>query len=158
MSRRSFIRRGKGSTSILIGGRDFIRICTLHNSAGVCYTRATGSSPVRLSKRELFGTLTIFLSTDSRSTAGSLVEHYQRSSFIFMPKYGRLAQRKVEKVMNEYKHGRRSSGRSGKKVKSRKQAIAIGLSEARRRGGKVPPLSRRRRKSGAGPPRKRRSR
>jgi hypothetical protein len=44
----------------------------------------------------------------------------------------------MQKVMHEYKHGALKSGRSGKKVKSRKQAIAIGLSEARRSGGKVP--------------------
>ena len=45
--------------------------------------------------------------------------------------------KKVEKVMHEHKHGTLKSG-SGKKVKSRKQAIAIGLSEAREKGGKVP--------------------
>lgn len=55
-----------------------------------------------------------------------------------MPKYGKKAQQKVEKVMHEYKHGKLKSGRSGKKVKNRKQAIAIGLSEARKRGAKVP--------------------
>ena len=54
-------------------------------------------------------------------------------------KYGKKSQRKVGKVMHEYKHGQLKSGRSGKKVKSRKQALAIGLSEARRAGGKVPP-------------------
>ena len=53
-------------------------------------------------------------------------------------KYGKAASRKVEKVMHEYKRGKLKSGRSGKKVKSRKQAIAIGLSEARKRGAKVP--------------------
>ena len=55
-----------------------------------------------------------------------------------MAKYGRKAQSKVEKAMHERKHGTLRSGRSGKKVTSRKQAIAIGLSEARRAGGKVP--------------------
>lgn len=50
----------------------------------------------------------------------------------------RTTKNKVGKVMHEYKHHELSSGRSGKKVKSRKQAIAIGLSEARRAGGKVP--------------------
>lgn len=55
-----------------------------------------------------------------------------------MPKYGELASRKVEKVMHEMKHGTLKSGRTGKKVKSRKQAIAIGLAQARRAGGKVP--------------------
>ncbi len=53
-------------------------------------------------------------------------------------KYSRGAQRKVEKVMKERKDGTLKSGRSGKKVKSREQAIAIGLSEARRAGEKVP--------------------
>jgi hypothetical protein len=55
-----------------------------------------------------------------------------------MAKYGKKAQDKVEKAMHERKHGTLKSGSSGKKVKSRKQAIAIGLSEARREGGKVP--------------------
>ncbi len=55
-----------------------------------------------------------------------------------MAKYGKKAQKKVEKVMHEYKHGTLKSGGSGKKVKSRKQAIAIGLSEARQAGAKVP--------------------
>jgi hypothetical protein len=53
-------------------------------------------------------------------------------------KYGRKASEKVEKVMRERKKGTLKSGRSGKKVTSRKQAIAIGLSEARRAGAKVP--------------------
>ena len=52
-------------------------------------------------------------------------------------RYGRKASEKVEKVMRERKRGTLRSG-SGKKVTSRKQAIAIGLSEARRAGGKVP--------------------
>ncbi len=52
--------------------------------------------------------------------------------------YGKLAAEKVEKAMHERKHGQLKSGRSGKKVTSRKQAVAIGLSEARRAGGKVP--------------------
>ena len=52
-------------------------------------------------------------------------------------KYGRKASQKVEKVMRERKRGTLRSG-SGKKVTSRKQAIAIGLSEARRAGAKVP--------------------
>lgn len=53
-------------------------------------------------------------------------------------KYGATAQEKVEKTMRERKHGTLRSGGSGKKVTSRKQAIAIGLSEARRAGAKVP--------------------
>ncbi len=55
-----------------------------------------------------------------------------------MAKYSKKAQEKVEKVMHEKKKGTLRSGRSGKKVTSRKQAIAIGLSEARRAGAKVP--------------------
>ena len=53
-------------------------------------------------------------------------------------KYGDKAGQKVERAMHEMKRGKLKSGRSGKKVTSRKQAIAIGLSEARRAGGKVP--------------------
>ena len=61
-----------------------------------------------------------------------------------MARYGRKARSKVKRAMHERKRGTLRSGRSGKRVKSRKRAIAIGLSEARRAGGKVP---RRRRKS-----------
>jgi hypothetical protein len=60
-----------------------------------------------------------------------------------MPRYGKKAASKVKRSMHEMKRGKLRSGSSGKKVKSRKQAIAIGLSEARRSGAKVP----RRRKS-----------
>ena len=63
---------------------------------------------------------------------------YHRYTGATMAKYGRTAQRKVKRAMHERKHGTLRSGRSGRKVKSRKQAIAIGLSEARRAGGKVP--------------------
>ena len=62
-----------------------------------------------------------------------------------MARYGKKASQKVKRAMHERKRGTLRSGRSGRKVKSRKQAIAIGLSEARRAGGKVP--RRRRRKS-----------
>jgi len=55
-----------------------------------------------------------------------------------MTKYGKLAQKKVKRALRERKHGTLRSGRSHKKVTSRKQAIAIGLAEARRAGGKVP--------------------
>ncbi len=60
-----------------------------------------------------------------------------------MPKYSKKAQNKIGKVMHEYKHGKLKSGRGGKKVRSRKQAIAIGISEARQEGDKVPRTSRR---------------
>jgi hypothetical protein len=55
-----------------------------------------------------------------------------------MARYGKKAQDKVEKAMHERKHGTLKSGKSGKKVTSKKQAIAIGLSEAREAGAKVP--------------------
>jgi len=55
-----------------------------------------------------------------------------------MAKYGKKAQEKVKKAMHERKEGTLKSGKSGKKVTSKKQAIAIGLSEARKEGGKVP--------------------
>jgi len=56
-----------------------------------------------------------------------------------MARYGKKASKKVGRALHEQKRGKLKSGRSGKKVKSRKQAIAIGLSEARRAGAKVPP-------------------
>jgi hypothetical protein len=54
-------------------------------------------------------------------------------------RYGKKAGEKVERAMREMKQGKLKSGRSHKTVRSRKQAIAIGLSEAREAGGKVPP-------------------
>jgi hypothetical protein len=64
-----------------------------------------------------------------------------------MARYGKKAQSKVRRAMHERKRGTLKSGRSGKKVKSRKQAIAIGLSEARRAGAKVPGRKGKKRKS-----------
>ena len=61
-----------------------------------------------------------------------------------MARYGQKAKSKVKRALHKRKRGTLKSGRSGRRVKSRKQAIAIGLSEARRAGGKVP---KRRRKS-----------
>ena len=55
-----------------------------------------------------------------------------------MAKYSKKAQDKVEDAMHERKEGTLKSGRSGKKVTSKKQAIAIGLSEARKEGAEVP--------------------
>jgi hypothetical protein len=60
-------------------------------------------------------------------------------------RYSKKASEKVEKAMHERKQGTLRSGRSGRKVKSRKQAVAIGLSQARRSGAKVPARSSRRR-------------
>ena len=68
-------------------------------------------------------------------------------------RYGRLASKKVERALHEMKRGKLRSGRSGRRVRSRRQAIAIGLSQARRAGGKVPtPRKRRRRKNPRRPP------
>jgi hypothetical protein len=64
-------------------------------------------------------------------------------------KYGKKAGEKVERAMHEMKEGTLRSGGSGRKVKSRKQAIAIGLSEARREGGKVPRKKSAKRKTAA---------
>jgi hypothetical protein len=65
-----------------------------------------------------------------------------------MAKYGKKAQESVKKAMHKKKRGKLKSGRSGKKVKSRKQAIAIGLSEARKKGAKVPPKKKTTKKKG----------
>jgi hypothetical protein len=75
-------------------------------------------------------------------------------------KYSKKASKKVEKAMHERKRGTLRSGRSGKKVTSRKQAIAIGLSEARQAGAKVPKRRSRRKSSSSrrkGSSRRRRS-
>ncbi len=55
-----------------------------------------------------------------------------------MARYGKSAQRSVKRAIHKLKEGSLKSGKSGKRVKTRKQAIAIGLSEARRKGAKVP--------------------
>lgn len=65
-----------------------------------------------------------------------------------MAKYSKKAQDKVEKAMHERREGTLKSGSSGKKVTSRKQAIAIGLSEARKEGAKVPSKGSSSRKTG----------
>jgi hypothetical protein len=71
-----------------------------------------------------------------------------------MARYGKKASQKVKRAMHERKSGTLRSGRSGRKVKSKKQAIAIGLSEARRAGGKVPRKKSSRGKSSGGRGRK----
>jgi len=65
-----------------------------------------------------------------------------------MARYGRSAGKRVKSAMHRMKRGTLKSGRSGKTVKSRKQAIAIGLSEARQKGAKVPRKRSSSRKSG----------
>jgi hypothetical protein len=62
---------------------------------------------------------------------------------VIMPRYGAAAEESVHKAMHKYEAGKLESGRSGAKVRSRKQAIAIGLSEAREKGAKVPPAKQR---------------
>jgi hypothetical protein len=64
-----------------------------------------------------------------------------------MARYGKRAQQSVKNAMHKRKRGTLKSGRSGRRVKSRKQAIAIGLSEARRKGAKVPARKRSRSRS-----------
>ena len=71
------------------------------------------------------------MATKKRSSRG-------RSRKSSSRKYGKKAQNKIGKVMHEYGEGKLHSGRSGKKVTSQKQAVAIGISEARREGDKVP--------------------
>jgi hypothetical protein len=77
---------------------------------------------------------TIAKKTSAKKTSAKKTSAKKKST----RKYGRKAGRKVRKVMEEFKEGKLRSGRSGKKVTSRKQAIAIGLSEARAEGDKVP--------------------
>jgi hypothetical protein len=60
-----------------------------------------------------------------------------------MAKYGKKTKQKVKEIMKEFKEGKLKSGKRRKKVKSRKQAIAIALSEARAAGAKVPPIPQR---------------
>src|SRR5213076_551738 len=72
------------------------------------------------------------------SRRGFLLRGGSRREDAMPRKYSKGASSKVERAMHERKRGTLKSGRSGKKVTSRKQAIAIGLSEARREGGKVP--------------------
>jgi hypothetical protein len=69
------------------------------------------------------------------------VSFVSQEIFTMASKYGSTAKREVKKAMHEKKKGELKSGRSGKTVKSRKQAIAIGLSKARKKGGRVPSKS-----------------
>jgi hypothetical protein len=75
-----------------------------------------------------------------------------------MAKYGAKAKKTVRSAMRRRKRGTLKSGRSGRRVKSRKQAIAIGLSEARRKGAKVPPRGGRKSRRRGGGRRKSRGR
>jgi hypothetical protein len=62
----------------------------------------------------------------------------QEQEKVMARKYGAKSQRTVKEAMHKYKHGELKSGKSGKKVTNPKQAVAIGLSEARKKGAKVP--------------------
>jgi hypothetical protein len=64
-----------------------------------------------------------------------------------MAKYSKKVQEKVAQTLHEMKEGKLKSGRSNKKVKNPRQAIAIGLSEARKEGAKVPPAPKRKTRS-----------
>ena len=75
------------------------------------------------------------MATKKRSTKKSTAKKIRKSS---KRKYGSAAGKQVKREMHEMKRGKLKSGRSGKTVTSRKQAIAIGLSEARKKGAKVP--------------------
>jgi Family of unknown function (DUF6496) len=76
--------------------------------------------------------------TTGATTNGSLGRELPRLEASTMAKYGTKSKQEVKKSMHEYKHGKLKSGKSGKKVTNPKQAIAIGLSKARKHGGKVP--------------------
>jgi len=73
----------------------------------------------------------------------------KRSSSGSDPKSKRIVKKKVGETMHEFKHHELESGGSGRKVKNPKQAIAIGLSEARRSGANIPPSPNRRKRSGS---------
>jgi hypothetical protein len=74
-------------------------------------------------------------------TVGKVYLRPRKEKEIMARKYGRRSQKDVKSAMHEFKRGKLKSGRSEKKVKSRKQAIAIGLSKARKHGAKVPAKS-----------------
>ena len=78
------------------------------------------------------------LGQELKSRKMALEGQPERRSALMARKYSKSSGKKVERAMHEMKQGTLRSGRSGTKVKSRKQAIAIGLSEARRSGAKVP--------------------
>ena len=85
----------------------------------------------------------------------SLIHYYFILKDDFMARYSKGSQQKVERAMREMKKGELKSGRSGKTVKNRKQAIAIGLSEARKQGSKVPAKKKAAVKKKAAPKKKR---
>ena len=84
--------------------------------------------------------VSVLLTIVNRDKSNARVRFSEKEN-IMTRKYSPKAQEEVKKAMHERKHGTLKSGKSGKKVKSRKQAIAIGLSKARKKGAKVPAKS-----------------
>ena len=107
--------------------------------------KTTGGRKKSTASRKSTGTRKKSTAGRKKSTSGRKKSTGGRKKSTGGRKYGPKAQRKVRRSMEEMKEGKLRSGRSGKKVTSRKQAIAIGLSEARRSGGKVPPNPNRKR-------------
>ena len=99
----------------------------------------TNSAPQCAAKRKTSKRKTTKRKTTKRKTSKRKTTKRKASK----RKYSRGASKQVEGAMHEMHQGKLKSGRSGKKVKSRKQAIAIGLSEARKKGAKVPPRKKR---------------
>jgi len=98
------------------------------------YRLYSRKADAKTGKRKNLGTFDTREAAEKHERA---VQFFKRRGWA-MARYGKKAQDKVEKAMHERKHGTLKSGKSGKKVTSKKQAIAIGLSEARKEGGKVP--------------------
>src|SRR3954471_4172143 len=109
-------------------------------NTGVRY--GPGSAAHRFAKsyalRCVRGTRRRFIARMELSFPAQIIFRPQPGENVMARKYSKGASKKVERAMKKRKKGTLKSGRSGKKVKSRKQAIAIGLSEARRAGKKVP--------------------
>jgi hypothetical protein len=109
---------------------------------GTVFVTAPGSAAHRYAKcyalRRVRGTHAARPSQMELSPAAQIIFRPQPGENVMARKYSKGASKKVEGAMKKRKKGTLRSGRSGKKVKSRKQAIAIGLSEARRSGKKVP--------------------
>jgi hypothetical protein len=106
----------------------FIVVCCLLFIAQRVRSRATG-------KNELIRSIYPAFLLPTRADEIKLVVSCGGNA---MPKYGPKARKKIAKVMQEFKQGKLKSGRSGKKVTNPKQAVAIGISEAREAGAKVP--------------------
>jgi hypothetical protein len=109
-------------------------------SGGARSARAGGASPARKQRRGPTGKK--LASTSRQANRGKKKKSAGR-------RYGPLASKKVGEAIHASKRGKLRAGRSKKKVKSRQQAIAIGLSEARRSGARVPPPSKKKKRRAA---------